>query len=273
MGSETRPSGSVTRRGFVGTLAAISGGSWLRPRAAGARPAPAQSTAGGPGGRSLAEDLAVAYRVLVQEGVLDTGGHLSVRVDSNHFLLGWRRAPELITPEDIFEHDLEGQADSKGHPLNSERYTHAEMYRARPDVNAIVHAHTEVVIMHGFSSVPLSPMLQDTLFFGEGVPVYNIGETGRAGNNPRDARDLAQALGTSHVLINGGHGFNVVGPSIGSVIQRAIYVKRNAEMQAQALAMGSKPPYLRPHANAGGVDTGAYAREWEAWRSRVPFAR
>jgi ribulose-5-phosphate 4-epimerase/fuculose-1-phosphate aldolase len=128
------------------------------------------------------------------------------------------------------------------------------------------------VILHGFNNIPLQPMLQDTLFFGEGVPVLKIGDAGNAGNNPKDAKALAQALGNAAVLINGGHGFNVVATSLGSAIQRARYVKLNAEMQAHALAMGIKPPYLKAPANAA-RDTGAYEREWEAWRRRTQFTK
>lgn len=270
MSSETRPNDSVTRRSFMAVLAAISGGLWLRPTPAAAMAAQAQRTAAGPAAENLVEDLAVAYRILAQERVFDTGGHMSVRRDANHFLSAWRRAAELVTPDDILEHDLDGKViNSKGHTLNSERFIHAEIYRARPDVNAIVHAHTPSVILFSLGTIPLEPILDDAVFLGAGVPIFKAGEAGGGANNPEVGRALAQTLGKSAVVLLRGHGFVVVASSVGQVIQRAKYLNLNAQLQAQALAMGSKPPYLRAPANAGDGDAGTYEREWEAWRRRA----
>lgn len=267
MSSDTRPNDTVTRRSFMAVLAAISGGLGLRPTAASAMAPQAQRTAAA---GNLAEDLAVAYRILVQERVFDTGGHMSVRRDANHFLSAWRRAPELVTPDDILDHDLDGKViDSKSHTLNSERFIHAEVYRARPDVNAVVHAHTPSIVLFSVSTIPLEPVLDDAIFLGAGVPIFKAGEAGGGANNSEVARALAQTLGKSAVVLIRGHGAVVVASSIGQAIQRAKYLNLNAQMQAQALAMGSKPPYLRAPATIGGGDDGAYEREWEAWRRRA----
>ena len=81
------------------------------------------------------------------EGVLDAMGHISVRHPArpDRFLLARSMAPELVTAADILEYDLDGNAvDARDRTSYLERFIHSEIYRARPDVRAIVHCHTRV---------------------------------------------------------------------------------------------------------------------------------
>ena len=86
----------------------------------------------------LAEDLAYANRILYDQGVFDAFGHISVRHDKDpsRFLLSRNMAPALVTPADIMEHDLQGQPVNPGNRRPYlERFIHAGIYRARPDVD------------------------------------------------------------------------------------------------------------------------------------------
>src|SRR5262245_39700992 len=86
---------------------------------------------------ALIENLVAAYRILAQQEVLDGFGHVSVRHNraANRFIMSRSLAPELVTAGDLIEFDLDGNAvDAKGRALYSERFIHAEIYRARPDV-------------------------------------------------------------------------------------------------------------------------------------------
>src|SRR5262245_38802662 len=103
----------------------------------------------GPVEPALIEDLVAASRILVDQGVLDAFGHVSVRHprDPGRFLMSRSLAPALVTADDIVEHDLDGAGiDAKGRGLFLERFIHSEVYRARPDVNAVVHSHSPSVI-------------------------------------------------------------------------------------------------------------------------------
>ncbi|MGB8111976.1 MAG: class II aldolase/adducin family protein, partial [Pseudolabrys sp.] len=96
----------------------------------------------GPVDPQLIEDLVAANRILADQGVLDGWGHVSVRHprDPNRYLLSRSRAPELISVDDIMEFDLDSNpVDAKGRSLYTERFIHGEIYKARPDVMAIVH--------------------------------------------------------------------------------------------------------------------------------------
>jgi ribulose-5-phosphate 4-epimerase/fuculose-1-phosphate aldolase len=115
----------------------------------------------------LIEDLVAANRILADQGVLDGWGHVSVRHprDPNHYLLSRSRAPELISAEDIMEFDLDSNpVDGRGRPLYTERFIHGEIYKARPDVVAIVHTHAPALIPFGISKVPLKPVYHRSAF-------------------------------------------------------------------------------------------------------------
>ena len=76
-------------------------------------------------------DLVVANRILAREDVVDAYGHVSLRSPQNpgHFFMSRSLAPELVTEDDIFEHDLEGNAVGKeSRSLYLERFIHAGIY-------------------------------------------------------------------------------------------------------------------------------------------------
>ena len=68
----------------------------------------------------------------------------------SHFLLARNMAPALVRRDDILTFDLDGAAlDAAGRRVYLERFIHGEIYRARPDVQAIVHSHSPSVIPFG----------------------------------------------------------------------------------------------------------------------------
>src|SRR2546425_8225254 len=107
-------------------------------------------------------DVMIANRILAHEGVVDAYGHVSVRhpLDPTRYLLSRSRAPELVERGDIVEFDLEGKAvsgDTRAPYL--ERFIHGAIYEARPDVQAVVHAHAEAVLPVTLSATPPPPLL------------------------------------------------------------------------------------------------------------------
>jgi len=126
---------------------------------------------------ALVEDLVAGNRILAMEGVLDAMGHISVRHSARpeRFLLARSMAPELVTAADILEYDLDGNAvDARDRTSYLERFIHSEIYRARPDVRAVVHCHTASLIPFADSDVPLRAMYHMAAFVAEGVPVFDI---------------------------------------------------------------------------------------------------
>src|SRR6187455_2365672 len=122
----------VTRRTFLTASVLMGAGAVLAPMYGQQPPA----SAGAPDPK-LIEDLVAAYRILAQHEVLDGFGHVSVRHNrsADRFIMSRSLAPELVTAGDLIEFDLDGNAvDARGRALYSERFIHAEIYRARPDV-------------------------------------------------------------------------------------------------------------------------------------------
>jgi HCOMODA/2-hydroxy-3-carboxy-muconic semialdehyde decarboxylase len=224
----------------------------------------------------LIEDLVVANRVLVRYGVLDGMGHVSVRhnLDPNRFLLSRSRAPELVTADDILEYDLNGVAvNLNGRPQYSERFIHAEIYKARPDVNAVVHNHSPAVIPFGVSSVPLRPVYHMASHMIEGVPVFDIREdhgiTDMLVTSPERGRSLVNAMGESVAILMRGHGIAVTGPSLPYAVGRSIYTQINADLQLKAISLGGTVTYLHPGEAQAQLDRGehrGYSRSWELWK-------
>jgi ribulose-5-phosphate 4-epimerase/fuculose-1-phosphate aldolase len=226
----------------------------------------------------LIEDLVAANRILADQGVLDGWGHVSVRHprDPNHYLLSRSRAPELISAEDIMEFDLDSNpVDGRGRPLYTERFIHGEIYKARPDVVAIVHTHAPALIPFGISKVPLKPVYHRSAFIAAGVPVFEIRE--RAGMTDMLIRDqafgraLADALGNHPAALMRGHGAVVVGPSLQRVVGRSIFLPLNATLQMQAAALGGPITYLDPEEARKIEEREGYglARAWEAWKRKA----
>jgi HCOMODA/2-hydroxy-3-carboxy-muconic semialdehyde decarboxylase len=126
-----------------------------------------------PGCRRLIEDLVAANRILVDQGVVDGYGHVSVRHDkaADRYLMSRSIAPELVTAADIMEYDLDNvPVDPRGRTVYLERFIHGEIYRVRPDVRAVVHNHSPSVIPFGVTGAPLRPRYHMNDFLWHGVP-------------------------------------------------------------------------------------------------------
>ena len=84
----------------------------------------------------------------------------------------WRRS---WSPHDILSYDLTANAiDARDRTSYLERFIHSEIYRARPDVRAVVHCHTPSLIPFADSDVPLRAMYHMAAFVADGVPVFDI---------------------------------------------------------------------------------------------------
>jgi HCOMODA/2-hydroxy-3-carboxy-muconic semialdehyde decarboxylase len=253
----------------VGALAAA-----VRP--AFARQAPSSARPADP---DLVEDLVIANRILADEGILDAFGHVTARHDRNpnRFLMSRSLAPALITEEDLIEYDLDGNAvDAAGRPEYSERFIHAEIYRARPDVRAVAHSHAPSVIPFGVSSVPLLPVYHMAGFITEGIPVFDIrkaaGMTDMLVKNSSLGRALAETLGNKPAVLMRGHGMVAVGPALPFAVGRSIYLELNARVQLQAIGLGGAVTYLDPQEARKVVESGenrSYERAWELWKEKV----
>lgn len=232
----------------------------------------------GPVDPKLIEDLVVSNRILAAEGILDGWGHVSVRhpKDPKRYLLSRNLAAELVTAADIMEYDLDSvPVDRLGRDLYTERFIHGEIYKARPDVNAVIHTHAPPLIPFGVSKVPLRPMYHRAAFVAQGIPVFEIregfGMTDMLIRNQAHGQALAKSLGDKPAVLMRGHGATVVAPSLQRLVGRSVFLVKNATLQQQALALGGPITYLdAEEARLIEAREGyGLARAWEAWKRKV----
>jgi ribulose-5-phosphate 4-epimerase/fuculose-1-phosphate aldolase len=236
--------------------------------------------------RALIEDLVAASRVLAMHEVLDAYGHVSARSDRHpeRFIMSRSLAPALVTAADLMELD----ADSE--PLRRdkrkgfiERYIHGEIYRARPEVMAIVHSHSASVIPFGVTRTQLRPIYHMGSFLWSGAPVFDIRKIREDNDLLIRDRTLGQALSRtlsscSCVLMRG-HGMTVVGDGVPEAVFRAIYTEMNARLQLQATQLDSPIEFLSDEEGrrSTAANRGTLERPWELWKkqalSRVPKGR
>jgi ribulose-5-phosphate 4-epimerase/fuculose-1-phosphate aldolase len=224
-------------------------------------------------------NVVVANRILANERVVDAYGHVSVRhpLDPGRYLLSRSRAPELVERGDVIEFDLDGKAVSgDARPPYLERFIHGAIYEARPDVQAVVHAHAEAVLPFTISTVPLRPVVHMASFVGARLPVWdirdNFGDTNLLVVTMTQGRDLARGLGAERVVLMRGHGFTAAARSLQEAIRMSVYMPLNARVLADALRLGEVTYLSRgeidAHASMKPDDPSMY-RAWEYWAVRA----
>jgi HCOMODA/2-hydroxy-3-carboxy-muconic semialdehyde decarboxylase len=224
---------------------------------------------------TVLQDLVVANRILAKEEVVDAYGHVSIRHpdNPNHFFLSRSLAPELVEAPDIVELGLDGQpVRDDTRPLYLERFIHAAIYEARPDVQAVVHAHAEDILPFGIAqATPLRPVIHSGSFIGAHVPVWDIadkfGDTDLLVRNMDHGRDLARCLAGNNVALMRGHGFASAARSLIEVVRMSVYLPRNARALLRALQLGGEiKPLSQGEIAARASGYRPYASEtWRAW--------
>ena len=218
----------------------------------------------------LRRDLATAYRIVANEGILDAFGHISVRHpgNPNRYFLSRSRAPGLVQAEDILEYDLDSNpiVPPKERPY-SERVIHGEIFKTRPDVNVVCHHHAPSIMPFAISGVPLVPVFHLGASMGASAPVWDsrdeFGDTNLLVVKPEEGASLARALGGASIVVMRRHGATVVGGSIRELVFRTIYSAKNAEHQMAAHMLGNVSP----------LTVGETQMAFEIHRAPGPLAR
>jgi len=269
------PYGKNGAIGLVLLIALLSwGGSMAR-----SQPAPAVDS-----DEQRIADLVVAAHICANEGVMDSFGHLSVRSASNpdRFFMSRALAPAQITLADIMEFDIMSgnPVDPQGRRANGERFIHSEIYKARPDVQGVIHSHSPAVLPFGIAGVPLKPVIAQAGFLPLDTPFFEIRdawgaaeERGMLVRDPKLGAALAQALGTAPVVVMRGHGHCVVADSIRRATVRAVFTDMNARTLRSALQLGKDIRTLDEKEIAYNViENFDIERPWDNLKRRLPEA-
>ena len=225
--------------------------------------------------KALVDDLVAASRILAQHEVLDAYGHVSARSDKHpeRFIMSRSLAPALVTAADLMELDADSEpllGDKRKGFL--ERYIHGEIYRARPEVMAVVHSHSPSVIPFGVTRTKLRPIYHMGSFLWSGAPVFDIRKVREENDLLIRDNPLGKALATtlsSHIcVLMRGHGMTVIGDSVPEAVFRAIYTEMNARLQLQATQLEGPIEYLSDEEGRRSTvsNRGTFGRAWELWK-------
>ncbi len=223
------------------------------------------------------DDLVIATRILVNEQIIDGFGHISVR-NSNRpecYFMTRDNLAGTDSQDYIIELDPDSNpCDPNGPSPSLERFIHGEIYRARPDVNAVIHTHSPALIPFGVSKTPLQALYHLCGFLAAGAPVFDIqhqhGMTNMLIQSSELGRSLALSLGNSAVVLMRGHGATIVGSSVKEAVFRVIYVTINAQLQPIAMQLG-EPKFLELEeaVKADELHHAVLNRSWDYWKSRL----
>ena len=234
--------------------------------------------------QALIADLVLANRLMASDdiGALTPDGlaHVSVRsrTNPNQYFIAHDVSPGMVTAADVIANDLDSvpvREEERAFPQYSERYIHGEIYKARPDIMAILHAHTPELVTFGQSSVRLRPVLNTALFIGDGLPIYDLTKfTGGAPSpvscahcisTPQLGRSLAQVMGNKDASLLLDHGITLGAPSLRALVSRAYNLRMNARIQAMAIGLGGTVGAFEA---AEEPQTSGYP-EWDYWKQVV----
>ncbi|HEY5623414.1 MAG TPA: class II aldolase/adducin family protein [Gammaproteobacteria bacterium] len=212
--------------------------------------------------RALLEDLVLANRILTrEEGILDIQAHVSVRSRTNpeRWYMARYVAPGGASVSDMSEYDLDGFPIVPRGGDARETFLHSNVYKARPNVQAVVHAHTPEFVSFAMSTVPL--------YWGpdDPVPVWDIrplndGRNGIVSDN-RLGASMMETMGEEEAVLLWGHGITLAAGSLPEAVHRVVALRRNAELQLAAASIGST---AQPEAIVD--DSEADQAMWEHYR-------
>jgi ribulose-5-phosphate 4-epimerase/fuculose-1-phosphate aldolase len=230
--------------------------------------------------QDIVDDLVLANKILFSEKVVDGFGHVTIRDPNNpnQFLMAQSIQPPFVTREDILVLDLDSNKVSKQQPGSPsiERFIHSGIYRARPDVMAIVHSHAEAVLPFAVAKgTPLRAITHTCGMLGAGAPNFEIrdyagDDSNMLVSNKKLGEGLTKTLGSHTVVLMRGHGFTVVGGNLKEAVYNAVNTLLAARVQVNAIHLGNVTYLSEGEAAATSTIHGtSLDRSWEIWKRRV----
>ncbi len=198
---------------------------------------------------SLREDLVTACKVLYAAKAAGDGlaGHLSARLDEQRILIKprpvswWRLAPADLIVIDFDGRRVDGPADARS--AVREWPIHAQIYRARPDVSFVFHAHPSASTLMAALGIAVEPLDQDCATFVDRLPVCDNGAVSIS--TPALGDEVARALGKMGVKMGAvllkNHGSIVTGTSFAYVCVTAHRLEKVAETMLRAASVSKLP--------------------------------
>jgi L-fuculose-phosphate aldolase len=179
-------------------------------------------------------------------------------------------ALDEVEPEDVIPLDVEREDAFAAPEMHLEAVLHTEVYKARPDVGAVVHGHPLHATALGATEADLELLTHDAILFADGVAFFD--ETAELITAPEQGRAVAAALGPRRAVILRNHGVLVVGKDIPWAVLAAVTLERALRLQSLAAAFGGPRPISQEWAERMQPDKyhdGLVAEYWAAWTRKL----
>lgn len=213
--------------------------------------------------------LVDAVRMLARAGFIDHSGHGSVRRDGGSFFINSGASVRgSLTEDDIVAIDGDGRLVEGTARPPLEFHIHAAIYRARPDVRAVLHTHPQWSTYLSMTGVPYRPVFGQGALLGD-VPVL---DSPLSVNTRPAAGALAAVLGEGPAVLLKSHGAVVVGGDLVEAFALAVYLEENAHRQYMALQIGE--PYVfsaeeRAACRENLRSPGLFRKAWDHYRAKL----
>jgi ribulose-5-phosphate 4-epimerase/fuculose-1-phosphate aldolase len=226
---------------------------------------------------ALRTTVATACRMMAHRGLAaDVLGHVSARLDADRILLRCRgpedRGLAFTTADDIRVVGIVETGElGDGYAVPNESHIHTELYRSRPDVGAVVHAHPRDVVVADLAGVELVDAfgaynIPASRIARRGVPVYPRPVLIRT---PELGREVVAAMDGADVAILRGHGVVTVGDSVPQATLRALDLVELSAICAGVRQLGGTPRALSEEDRDGLPDLGSSFNDLSRWRHYI----
>lgn len=190
-------------------------------------------------GHATKQQLVDAIRMLERAELIDHNGHGSARRDANSFYINSGASVRgALTVRDIVTVDLDGQLVEGTDKPPLEFHIHSELYRARPDVNAVMHTHPKWSTFLTMVGASFKPVYAQGVLLGD-IPLM---DSPLSVNTKAMGERLTATLGRRPAALLKAHGAVIVGADIVECFALAAYLEENAYRQYMAMQIGE--PYV-----------------------------
>ncbi len=213
---------------------------------------------------ALKEKLAQGCRMLVMIGLFDFSGHISGRLPGSQtfFIHPMELSRAEVTPDDMIEATLGGEKVGSRLTLPDETPIHAAVYQVRPDVNSVIHTHSQYAILPSIAGKDLIPVCHHAMIFGSVMPVYPDSEKI---TTFEQARRMVQILGGSRAVIMKGHGTVLAESSVEAAFGASERLEQNARLFVDASILGKPVPLPEEKIRRGASKTFSPSAVQKTW--------
>ncbi|MCG6534571.1 MAG: class II aldolase/adducin family protein [Syntrophales bacterium LBB04] len=219
--------------------------------------------------------LVEASHIISNEGLCDAYGHVSARLPGTDlYSMPAVPSPALVTGEDLLTINMDDQVvEGQGEQMN-ESWLHTCIYRLRPDVNAVAHTHSLMVVTLGATGQVVRPLHNQSMTLARFTNIQLFDRPGLI-NTEELGMEAARKLGSEPALMLRGHGANVVGSGIRQAVFTALKLEEAAKVQILAAAAGQPRFYTAEECESGfprnrTSSPAQMKRAWDYYVDRLP---